>query len=227
MKTPSLTLHLVLFMLAYGSLAGQRFSFLSELGGLRGQIDGDNIDGFYYNGFTLGFGSNYTISNDHFISVKTSYYSQGSRRSSDTAWDLGEGLQIEMDLNSVGLEIGYKYAPKDKFLFGGISYVRHQLVSSDYKLFLIQTKEGREEFDPTTIRSGFNSVKSYYGLDLFPRASIYGAFEISYTNLLESNYLEVERILPYSLSLVFSYEILAAKEIKVNARPGSKTRPRR
>lgn len=227
MKNHLLIFYLLVFMLASTSLLGQRFSLLAELGGLRGQVEGDKITGFFYNGFTLGIGSNYTITPDNFFTVKTSYYSQGSRRRSSRVWEMTEGVQIEMDLNSVGLEFGYKYEPQNKFFFAGASYLRHQLVSLDYEVVVSQLQGAEEEFDPATIRSGFNSAKVYYGIDVFPRASVYGAFEISFTNMLESDFFDVDRITPYSVSLVFAYEIFAAKEVQVKARPGSKTRQRR
>jgi opacity protein-like surface antigen len=224
MKTITLSLFVFLLGLSCNSLNAQRFSFLAEAGGLRAQIDGDKIQGFYYNGYTFGIGSNYTFTPEHFLAIKTTYYNQGSRRKSDLESQRREGIQLEVDLNTIGLELTYKYDPVHLPHFYGLGFVRHQLIDLDYEIVESQLEGDGRLLDPDQVKSGFNSLKFYYGVDLFKRASIYASMETSVSNILSSRFFEVKRLVPYSIAVIFSYEIFAAKEVVMKKRPGSKSR---
>jgi hypothetical protein len=224
MKGVVISLVIFFFGLSIDGLEAQRFSFLAEVGGLKGQVDGDKIQGFYYNGYTFGIGSNYTFTPEHFLAIKTTYYNQGSRRKSDLVTERREGIQLELDLNSIGLELAYKFAPYQKNYFYGVGFVRHQLVDLNYEIIESQLQGSDLSLNPDQIRSGFNSFKFYGGFDVFERASIYASLEASVSNMLDERFYEVRKLTPYSLAVIFSYEIFSAEEVKMKSRPGKKSR---
>jgi hypothetical protein len=209
--------------------SAQRFSLLVEGGPLRGQVDGDKLDGFNYRGFTAGIGSNVTLTNEHFISIKTSYYSQGSKQEEPGLSDMSKRLQIATELQTIGLELSYKYRPLEKFYILGLGVVRHQVANVEYEVFskpMIVFEEDKT-LGPRQLKSGFTSLKLYAGFRAFSRGEVYFSVEGSMTNLLNSDFLEFESLVPYSLAVVFTYEIISPKEVKTRSRPGSKVRPPR
>ena len=224
MKTLVQSLLILFVGLCCNDLEAQRFSLLAEAGGLRGQIHGDKIEGFHYNGYTFGIGSNYTFTPEHFLAIKTTYYNQGSRRKNELESVRREGFQLEIDLNTIGLELAYKYNPSHLPHFYGIGFVRHQLVDLKYEIVTSQLEGSGLQLDPNQLKSGFHSLKFFYGFDLFKRASLYGSVETSVSNMLSSKFFEVNRLKPYSIAVIFSYEIFASKEVVTKKRPGSKSR---
>jgi len=214
---------LIFFFLSF-HLGAQRFSLLVEAGGLKGQMDGDKIQGFYYNGYNVGIGSYYTFTPQHFLAVKSSFYNQGSRRKDVFQPRLREGFQLEVDLRTIGMEVSYKFDPVDKAYFMGAGLVRHQLVGINYDIIDNETDGDARMFEADQLRSGFTSLKLYYGFNLFERAGIYFSFESAVSDIVKYNFFEIQSLIPYSVSAVFTYEILAAAEVKAKKRPGSKTR---
>ena len=217
----------VIFLLSLSFILGlnaQRFSFLSEVGGLRSQIDGDKIQGFYYNGYTAGIGSNYMMNYQNFISIKTSFYSQGSVRREDNRSKLTNGIQLEMDLRTVGLELSYKYEPYQLSYFLGAGLVRHQLVDFQYDIVTRQKQDEIGELTSDFLSKSFTSMKLYFGYNVFARSEIYLSVETSLTNLVKNNFFEVKTLIPYSLHAIFTYEIIAPEIKKPRHKAGSKSR---
>ncbi len=207
-------------------LYGQRFSLLAEVGGMRSQIDGDKIQGFYYNGYNVAIGSNYAFNSQNFLSIKTAFYSQGSTRKDQFQPKLREGFQLEIDLRTIGVEISYKFAPAEKRYFLGAGVVQHQVVDFRYKIIDNVIEAEQVALDPEQISSSFTSAKFFYGFDVFPKGSIYFSLQSSMTNMLESNFEQIRTLTPYSVAAVFTYEIIASKIEEKKSRPGAKTRTR-
>lgn len=230
MKYYKIPLVLLICLGFLNSIRAQRFSLLVEAGPLRGQVDGDKLQGFFYNGFSAGIGSNVTLEKEHFASIKTSYYAQGSKLQDLSQRGVNQSLQLSTDLQTIGLELSYKYKPVNEIYFVGLGFVRHQLVKLEYEVHSKPLLPGDPEriLDPGQLKSGFTSLKIYAGFRAFPKGEIYFALESSLTNLLNSDFFEVKSLVPYSISAVFTYEIIAPEEVRVRKRPGSKVRqPRR
>lgn len=205
-------------------IQAQRFSFLTEVGGLRSQIEGDKIQGFYYNGYTVGIGSNYMMNYQNFLSIRTSFYSLGSTRKEENRTKLSNGIQLEMDLKTVGLELSYKYEPYQLSYFLGVGLVRHQLVDFEYDIITRQKEDEIGEFSSDFLFNSFTSLKMYFGHNVFKRAEIYLSLETSLTNLVKENFFEINALIPYSLHAVFTYEIIAPEIKEPRRRSGSKSR---
>lgn len=218
---------LLVFMLCLSfHLGAQRFSLLVEAGGLRGQVDGDKIQGFHYTGFNVGIGSYYTFTPQHFLAVKSSFYNQGSRRKDKFQPRLRDGFQLEVDIRTIGIELSYKYDPRNRNYFFGAGMVRHQLVGLNYDIIDNEVGEEVRSFEADQLRSGFNSLKFYTGYNLFDRAGLYLSLESAVSDLVKYKFFDIQSLIPYSVSLVFTYEILAAEEVNSKRRPGSKSRSR-
>lgn len=216
---------ILLFIVVPIVCMGQRFSLIAEAGGMKAQVDGDKVQGFHYNGFVVGIGTHYAFTPQHFLTVKTSLYNQGSRRKDKFARRPREGFQMEMDFNSIGLELSYKFAPVGRPYFLGAGFVRHQLVGLNYEIIdNVIVPEEKFVLDPDRISSSYNSIKFYYGFDIFKRAGLYLAFESAITDMLKTDFEEIRTLTPYSLSAVFTYEIIAPKIDEKKKRPGSKSR---
>ncbi|GLR19226.1 hypothetical protein [Portibacter lacus] len=219
--------HVIILLLVLGfltSIKAQRFSLITEIGGLKTQVDGDKIQGFYYNGYTAGIGTNYAFNAENFLSVKTAYYDQGSRVKNKYEPKPVEGFQLALDFSTVGLEVSYKFQPYSKKYYLGIGAVHHQIISFEYGIVEEKAREFDRNLSSDQLRGSFNSIKAYYGYELFDRASLYFATQISTTNLMKSNFHQIKSLVPYSIELVFSYEIFATKNDKFKSRPGSKSR---
>ncbi|WP_235296725.1 hypothetical protein [Portibacter marinus] len=217
----------LLCLLSLHTGLGQRFSLLAEAGIVRAQIDGDKIQGFHYPGYVIGIGTHYSISIEHALSVKTSYYRHGSRAKDSFLPVSRSPFQMQMDLNSIGLEFSYKFEPKESYYFVGGGFVRHQLVQLKYDIVSNPLYEAdKEKFILTSdqLSSSYVSFKIYYGLKLFNRADIYFALETGFTDLLKEELEQLQSLNPYSLSAVFTYEIIAAKVEERKVRPGRKIR---
>ena len=124
-----LCLPFLYFLTIPNQVLGQRFSFLLEGGAMRTQIHGDKLTGFHKRGFNFGIGTNYLIDNSNFITVKTYYYNQGSIKDFVGNRSLRNGVQMEITLNSIGVEFSYKYVPPEKNRFMGTGLVLHRLIA--------------------------------------------------------------------------------------------------
>lgn len=215
---------LAILLLSTLSLCGQRFSLLLEAGALKSQMDGDKIQGFYNNGYNVGIGSYYTFTPQHFLAVKSTFYDQGSSRKNEFQPKLREGFQMEVDLKSIGIELSYKFDPKSQPYFGGLGLVRHQVVGLDYQIIDNEIEEETRMLTSNELRNGFTSVKFFYGINFSQRTGIYVAFESAISDLIKQNFFEIQSLIPYSIAAVFTYEIIAAEEVKTKKRPGSKRR---
>jgi len=218
--------YIFLFMLLPLMCSGQRFSLLAEAGIVRGQIDGDKLQGFHYPGYVFGIGTNYSFNRTNDISVKTSYYRQGSISTKAFSAPSVDAFQIQMDMNTIGLEISYKYDPEDQFYFLGGGIVRHQVVKVNYEIDTSPFTSSNEKFtlDSEALSTSYFGVKIYYGINLLERAGAYFALESGFTDLLKEPNDRIKRLSPYFLSAVFTYEIIAPNIEEKKNRPGSKAR---
>ena len=216
---------ILMVLICFGiNLHGQRFSFLAEVGGMRTQIDGDKIQGFHNNGYIVGIGTNYTFTPQHFIAVKSTFYNQGSRRKDQFQPRPRDGFQLEVDLRTIGIELSYKYDPSDRSYFLGAGLVRHQIVNLKYDIIDNEIEDNSRMFESDQLRSGFTSIKFYYGFTLLARGGLYFSLETSVSDIVKYDFFEVQSLIPYSLAAVFTYEIKAAVKVKRKSRPGSKSR---
>ncbi|WP_235296489.1 hypothetical protein [Portibacter marinus] len=202
----------------------QRFSLVTEVGGMKTQVDGDKIQGFHYNGVVFGLGSVYTINESNFLAVKTSYYRQGSRRKDQFQDRPREGFQLQLDFQTIALELSYKHKLPGGKSFLGAGFLRHQLVNLDYELVSVVQK-GADDLELTAeeLNSAYLSVKGFAGRQIFPRTELYLAMESAISNMLTTDFSVIRTLAPYSLSAVLTYEIIAPK-FEQRKKPGYKKR---
>lgn len=206
------------------SCVGQRFSFLLEGGAMRTQIDGDKLDGFHKNGYNLGFGTNFLLDNSNFIVIKTSYYNQGSVNELDVTDNLRSGLRLAFAFNSAGVELSYKYKPREGPTFVGFGFVHHRILNYAHEASFRSLTEDFVELQPDLIRPSFTSLKGYYGIEFLEGAGFYLAFEGSFDSFLRESYYNINAMRPYALSANIFVDLISNKKIDAKKR---RTRRRR
>ena len=216
---------LAVFILIPRMAHSQRFSLLADIGVIKSQVDGDKIQGFYYNGYLFGIGSNYAFNEKHFLAIKTSFQQLGSNRKNLFQPRLEDGFQVELDFSTIALECSYKFDPPSRRFFMGAGVLRHQIVNLDYEIVdNIVKDEDKILIDSELLSSSYFSFKFYYGIKLLKRTSLSLAFETAFTDIMKSNLDELRTLKPYLLAATFSYEIIAPKIDSNGRRPGTKAR---
>lgn len=215
MKTITSSLIILLFC-AFGQ--AQKFSFLPEAGLLYGQIDGDKLHGYHKTGFIAGIGTYYPLGNGFNLAVKTSFYKQGSVRKDRFQDKLPSGIQLEMDLNTVGLEVSAMYAPTTRAFFFGAGAVHHQILDFDYKIIDNVISGPERIIDPRTVSSSFNNLKIFIGWSFATSFRFTIAYERSFTDILKEDFINITRLHPYHLAFTFSYEINPVTRKKTKAK---------
>ncbi len=207
------TLLATLFVLFTGlALQAQKFSFLPEAGFLMTQIDGDKLHGFHKKGFKIGIGTNYRLYDDIKAAIKTSYYSQGSIRKSRFQDKLPEGVQLEMGLNTIGLELSTMYDPSHKSLFLGFGLVHHQILDFDFNIVDNVVYGPAKSLNPEIVANSFNNVKFFLGWTFATSYKFAIGYERSLTDILTEDFINIARLRPYLLSFSFSYELNPGKK---------------
>ncbi|MDF1695621.1 MAG: hypothetical protein P1U56_07325 [Saprospiraceae bacterium] len=202
----------------------QRFSFLPEAGMLMTQIDGDKLQGYHKRGVLLGIGTHYALSNNINLGIKTSFYRQGSARKDAFQDKLEDGIQLEMGLSTVGLEVSTVYEPIDKSIFLGVGFVHHQILNYDYKIIDNVVAGPPRLLDPTTVSSSFNNIKFFLGWRFSTSYRFTIAYEKSFSDILDEDFFNIARLLPYHLAFTMSYEFNPSKKKKGKQKRSRKTR---
>lgn len=182
------------------------------------QIDGDKLQGFHKTGFLAGIGTHYPLSNSIKLAIKTSYYSQGSSRKDPFQDKLPEGIQLEMGLSTVGLELSTMFAPIDRSFFFGVGMVHHQILNFDYKIVDNVINGQARMLDATTVGSSFNNIKFYLGWSFATSYRFTIAYERSFTDILDEDFFNIARLRPYLMAFTLSYELNPAKKKKSKAK---------
>ena len=211
MNTIRTILPFLLFVFGSIHLIGQDFSFITEVGYLRSQVDGDKVHGFYKSGFQLGIGTKYGFTDVSSLLIKTSFYQQGSARKDRFQDKLEDGIQLELTLKSIGLEASYQYKhPKKSFFLGG-GLVQHRIISFDSEIINNDINNGLQSLDEDLISNFFTDMKVFYGSKFIHDLSFYFYFELSLSNILKSEFENLGHLTPYSLGVNLSYEIKSGK----------------
>lgn len=205
-------------------LTAQKFSFLPEAGFLISQIDGDKLNGFHKKGLILGIGTHYPLSNSFKLAIKTSFYSQGSVRGNKFDDKLPEGLQLEMSLNTVGLEFSSIFAPAEKSLFFGLGLVHHQILDFDHNVVDNVIVGDLRTLDPANINTSFNNVKFFLGWSFASSYKMTIAYESSFSNILNEDFFNIARLRPYLLTFSLAYELNPSKKKKSKKKKSRKSR---
>ncbi len=192
----------------------QKFSFLPEAGLLLTQIDGDKLQGFHKKGFIVGIGTHYSLSENFKIAIKTSFYRQGSTRKDIFQDKLPEGIQLEIGLNTVGLEFSTLYAPIDRSFFFGLGLVHHQILDFKYNIVDNVITGPARVLDPAIVASSFNNIKFFLGWSFAISYKFTIAYETSFSDILNEDFFNIARLRPYLLSFSFSYELNPGKKKK-------------
>jgi hypothetical protein len=211
MNTIRTFLPFLLFVFGSIHLVGQHFSFITEAGYLKSQVDGDKIHGFYKSGFQLGIGTKYGFTDVSSFLIKTSFYQQGSARKDRFQDKLEDGIQLELTLKSIGLEASYQYDHPGKSFFLGGGLVQHRIISFNSEIIENDVKNGLQSLDEDLISNYFTDLKVYYGSKFLDDLSFYFYFELSLTNILKSEFENLARLTPYSFGVNLSYEIKSGK----------------
>lgn len=194
------------------NLSGQKFSFLPEVGLLRTQMDGDKLQGYHKTGFLVGIGTHYALSNSVNLAVKTSFYSHGSARKDRFQDKLDEGIQLEMGLSTIGLEVSAMYQPEGKSIFLGAGLVNHTILDYDYKVIDNVISGPPRILEPSAVSRSFNSIKLYVGWRFNRSYRFTIAYEKSFSDILVDDFFNLNRLLPYHLAFSLSYEFNPQKE---------------
>lgn len=206
---------LSVFCLFFATLGyTQKFSFLPEAGLLMTQIDGDKLQGYHKTGVLIGIGTHYSLSSDFILAIKTSFYRQGSARKDRFQEKNPDGIQLEMGLSTVGLELSAMYAPIDRSFFFGGGLVHHQILDYDYNIVDNVISGPPRILEPTVVSSSFNNVKFFLGWSFATSYRFTIAYEKSFTDILQENFFNIERLRPYHLAFTLSYELNPIKRKK-------------
>ena len=142
------------------------------------------------------------------VGITTSFYRWGSTRENRFQDKLPEGIQLEMGLNTVGLELSTLYELEGKSIFFGFGLVHHRILDYDYKIVDNTISVGTDPrmLDATAIRSSLNNLKFFVGWRFSTVYRFKIAYESSMTDILDENFFNIARLRPYMLTFTFAYE---------------------
>lgn len=205
-------------------LTAQKFSFLPEAGFLLSQIDGDKLNGFHKKGILLGIGTHYPLSNSIKLAIKTSYYRQGSTRKNKFDDKLPAGVQLEMNLNTIGLEFSTIFVPAERSIFFGLGLVHHQILNFDYEVVDNVIVGDFRILDPAQVNTSFNNVKFFLGWSFATSYKMTISYESSFSDILNDDFVNIARLRPYMLTFSLSYELNPSKKKKSKKKKLRKSR---
>jgi len=170
-------------------------------------MDGDKLQGYDKTGLLLGIGTHYALAQDFNLAVKTTFYSQGSARRDRFQDKLKDGLQLEMGLNTIGLELSIMYAPIDRSFFLGTGLVHHRILDYDYNIVDNVISGPPRILDPETVAGSFNNLKFFIGWSFAKVYRFTIAYESGFTDILQEDFFNISRLRPYHLAFTLSYEL--------------------
>ena len=192
----------------------QKFSFLPEAGLLFSQIDGDKLNGFHKNGVIIGIGTHYALADQFNLGIKTSFFRQGSARRDPFQEKLPDGIQLEMGLSTVGLELSAMYSPLSKSLFLGAGIVHHQILDFDYNIVDNVISGPERILNPENVSSSFNNLKFFMGWSFYTSYRFTISYERSVNDILIEDFFNIARLRPYHMAFTLSYELNPVKKKK-------------
>jgi len=182
------------------------------------------LQGFHKNGVKIGIGTHYLFTDNFNLGIKTSFYRQGSARKDPFQDKLPDGIQLEMGLSSIGLELSTMYSPVNRSIFVGAGFVHHQILDFDYNIVDNVISGPEKILAPENVASSFNSVKFFLGWSFFTSYRFTIAYERSVNDIMSTDFFNIARLRPYHLAFTFSYEL---NPVKKNRKKQKKTRKRR
>ena len=206
--------------------SAQKFTFFPEAGFLISQIDGDKLQGFHKRGIKLGIGTHYPFGDQIKLSVKTSYYRFGSGRENKFQDKLADGIQLEMGLNTIGLELSGMYDPPGKSIFFGLGLVHHQILDYDYKIIDNVVGVDPRMLMPSAVSGSMNNAKFFIGWRFYTNYRLFISYESSLTDILREDFFNLGRLRPYMMTFSVAYEFNPGTQRKSKGKKVRKPRTR-
>lgn len=216
-KAKAIFINVFLMLMMASSTSAQKFSVVPEVGYLIGQVDGDFLRGYKKRGYHVGVMANYPLFYSGHLAIGGHFFQHGSRKPN---WRLQSGgytrrTQIELDLESVGVELSYiqKLKNPNYYVTAGILY--HRILGSESTIHIVE----KYDVDIIEASNDLQDANSFFSFKYGVGATISDRFRLNFSFLtgiknigysVPSEEISTE-LRPYHMQLSLGYELISSK----------------